>query len=148
MAGVVSTHTSTKRSLHTRSRTSARSARVLAGSAQMVMMPASVSPRVATAIALSGSPSGASTCAAWPRSNFGPGTALIQRSTISDKHNDALFWIGAAIGAGLTLVVAALAPLIAAGHDRPELLQLTLSPLLGALALQQQTLLKRELRSR
>jgi O-antigen/teichoic acid export membrane protein len=82
--------------------------------------------------------------------DFGLGTALIQRPRIDDRQINALFWISTAIGGGLTLVVAACAPLIAAGYGRPELLSLTLalslSTLLGALSLQQQALLKRELR--
>jgi O-antigen/teichoic acid export membrane protein len=82
--------------------------------------------------------------------DFGLGTALIQRPQVSDRQINALFWISTAIGTALTLVTAACAPLIAAGYGRPELLQLTLalslSTLLGALSLQQQALLKRELR--
>ncbi|HEX5659010.1 MAG TPA: lipopolysaccharide biosynthesis protein [Polyangiales bacterium] len=82
--------------------------------------------------------------------DFGLGTALIQRPHIDERQINALFWISTAIGAGLTLVVAACAPLIAIGYERPELLQLTLalslSTLLGALSLQQQALLKRALR--
>ncbi|HEY6881383.1 MAG TPA: lipopolysaccharide biosynthesis protein [Polyangiales bacterium] len=82
--------------------------------------------------------------------DFGLGTALIQRPRIDDKQINALFWISTAIGGGLTLLTAACAPLIAIGYDRPELLKLTLalslSTLLGALSLQQQALLKRELR--
>ncbi|MET0283256.1 MAG: lipopolysaccharide biosynthesis protein [Polyangiales bacterium] len=82
--------------------------------------------------------------------DFGLGTALIQRPRIDDRQVNALFWISTAIGAGLTLLVAAIAPLIAIGYDRAELLELTLalslSTLLGAVCLQQQALLKRELR--
>jgi PST family polysaccharide transporter len=82
--------------------------------------------------------------------DFGLGTALVQRAQVSHRQINALFWISLAIGLGLTLLTAALAPLLALGYGRPELRDLTLalscSSLLGALCLQQQALLKRELR--
>ncbi|MEY4509772.1 MAG: hypothetical protein RLZZ450_1894 [Pseudomonadota bacterium] len=82
--------------------------------------------------------------------DFGLGTALIQRPTITHKQVNTLFWISLAIGFALTLLTALLAPLLAWGYGRPELLELTLalslSTVLGAVSLQQQALLRRELR--
>ncbi len=82
--------------------------------------------------------------------DFGLGTALVQRPKIEDREVNALFWISVAIGAALSLLIAAIAPLIALGYGQPALRNLTwalsLSTLLGAVCLQQQALLRRELR--
>jgi PST family polysaccharide transporter len=82
--------------------------------------------------------------------DFGLSTATIQRDRIQHREVSALFWINVAMGLVLTLVTAAAAPFIAITYKRPELLQLTLalslSTLLGALAVQHIALLRRELK--
>lgn len=53
--------------------------------------------------------------------DFGLSSAAIQATTLSRAQRDNLWWINTAIGAGLTGVVLACAPLIAMLYGRPEL---------------------------
>jgi PST family polysaccharide transporter len=82
--------------------------------------------------------------------DFGLSSATIQREHLDPAQVNVLFWINLAIGAALTAVTALLAPLLALGYAKPELLQLTLalslSTLVGSASVQQQALLKRELK--
>ena len=84
--------------------------------------------------------------------DFGLSSAVIQKERLDRAQANVLFWINTGIGAGLTLLTALLSPLLALGYGRPELLQLTLalslSSLLGGVAIQQQALLRRNLEFR
>lgn len=82
--------------------------------------------------------------------DLGLSAATIQKSDISDHQSSNLFWINAAVGLAITLIVAALAPVLAWFYQKPELiavtLALSLTVMLTALAAQQGALLNRELR--
>lgn len=80
----------------------------------------------------------------------GLSSATIQRDVIDHSQVSLLFWLNTAIGTVLTLVIMAMAPLLAYAYGRPELLSLTLAlsftTLLGAISVQHQALLRRDLR--
>lgn len=81
--------------------------------------------------------------------DLGLSAATIQRTHLDAAQVSTLFWAQCAAGLGLGALVAAAAPLLAAGYGRPELAALTL-PLaaaiaLGALSLQPLALLRRRL---
>jgi PST family polysaccharide transporter len=82
--------------------------------------------------------------------DFGLSSATIQKETLEDSQVSLLFWINLGMGAALTVVTAMLAPLLAAGYDRPDLLKyalaLSFTTLLGAASVQHQALLRRELK--
>ncbi|MCA9600575.1 MAG: oligosaccharide flippase family protein, partial [Myxococcales bacterium] len=82
--------------------------------------------------------------------DFGLTSATVQRERIEHDEVSALFWINFAIGIALMLLNAAMAPVVALVYGRSELLPLTLAlstaSALGALPLQHEALLRRELR--
>jgi O-antigen/teichoic acid export membrane protein len=81
--------------------------------------------------------------------DFGLSSATIQRQRIDHEQVNVLFWINVGIGLALTCVTAALAPALALGYARPELLQLTLAlslgTFIGSLSIQHHALLRRRL---
>jgi len=82
--------------------------------------------------------------------DLGLSEATIQRKEISHDQVSALFWINVAIGLGLTLVTAALAPLLARFYRDPRIVNITLvvslTFLIGGLKVQPDALLKRQMR--
>lgn len=80
----------------------------------------------------------------------GLANAVVQRRDLRQDQVSALFWVNAAIGVGLTAVVASLAPVLAWFYGRPELVPLTLGLslvyTLGGLAVQHNALLLRRMR--
>ncbi len=80
----------------------------------------------------------------------GLSTATIQKRDIDHAQVSALFWINLAAGCVLMLLTLGLAPLLALGYGKPELLGLTaalsVSTLLGAASVQHLALLRRDLR--
>lgn len=82
--------------------------------------------------------------------DFGLSSATIQKEKLTQEQVSYLFWINGAIGLGLTLLTAALAPLLAIMYRTPALLEITLvlslSTLVGALSVQHVALLRRDLR--
>ncbi|HVZ37132.1 MAG TPA: lipopolysaccharide biosynthesis protein, partial [Polyangiaceae bacterium] len=82
--------------------------------------------------------------------DFGLSSATIQRHTIDHAQVSLLFWINCGVGLALTLIIMALAPVLALLYSHPELRALTwalsLNTLLGALSVQHQALLRRDLR--
>lgn len=79
--------------------------------------------------------------------DLGLSSATVQRERIDDAQVNALFWINIGVGAALSVLTAAIAPLLALGYGRPELTRLTLvlslSTLIGAFSIQHQALLRR-----
>jgi O-antigen/teichoic acid export membrane protein len=57
--------------------------------------------------------------------DMGFGAALVQRLDVGQHHKNAVFWVSVAVGALITLVVAAAAPLIASFYGVPALQPLT-----------------------
>ncbi len=84
--------------------------------------------------------------------DLGLSEATIQHPDITHDQVSALFWINLAIGLGLTLFTAALAPLLAWFYHERRLIAITLvsSPIfvLGGLRVQSDALLKRQMRFR
>ncbi|PKW27078.1 lipopolysaccharide biosynthesis protein [Phycicoccus duodecadis] len=82
--------------------------------------------------------------------DLGLSGAAIQAPELSTGQRDNLFWLNTGMGAAVSVVVAAAAPLVAAGYGRPELLGITLalapSFLLSGLATQHRVGLLRDLR--
>jgi O-antigen/teichoic acid export membrane protein len=82
--------------------------------------------------------------------DFGLSAASVQRATISDEQISTLFWINALVGAILALLVAAMAPLIAAFYHEPRLVSVTIvlatSFLFNAAGVQHSALLQRQMR--
>lgn len=82
--------------------------------------------------------------------DFGLTTAAVQAKSLSDQQRDNLFWANTALGAALTVLCVAAAPLVAAAFDEPELRGLTqalaASFLLNGLAAQYRADLNRRLR--
>lgn len=76
--------------------------------------------------------------------------ATVQRKEITHDQVSTLFWINVALSAGVMLVVAALAPLIAAFYSEPRLVWVTLTlagtMVFGGLTVQHQALLRRQMR--
>lgn len=76
--------------------------------------------------------------------------AAIQRQTLTHEQTSTLFWINAALGSLLTIVVAAMAPLLARFYKDPRLLGLTVACstvfLFSGLAVQHRALLDRSMR--
>ncbi|WP_165799675.1 lipopolysaccharide biosynthesis protein [Sphingomonas oleivorans] len=76
-------------------------------------------------------------------------SAVIQRETISHRELSSLFWINAAIGLALALLLCAGAPLVATFYHEPRVEGLTMASgglvLLGALAVQHLALLNRNM---
>ncbi len=82
--------------------------------------------------------------------DLGLSEATIQRPEITPDQVNALFWINSAVGLGLTLITAALAPVLAWFYREPRLILITLvlAPtfLIGSLRVQPDALLKRQMR--
>ena len=82
--------------------------------------------------------------------DMGLSPAAIRAPTLSRQERDNLFWLNTAAGAGLTVVVVVVAPLIAKVYDRPELTAIAwaLAPtyFLSGLATQYRVDLTRRLR--
>jgi len=82
--------------------------------------------------------------------DLGLSEATVQRQEISQEQVNNLFWINVAIGLALTLVTAALAPVLAWFYREPRLkditLLLSLSFLIGGLRVQHYALLQRQMR--
>ncbi len=83
---------------------------------------------------------------------LGLGAAIIQRKDLEPRHLDAAFWINAVMGAAMTLIIAALAPLVAWFYSEPRLTALTAVIaarfVIDALNVVQTALLNREMRFR
>lgn len=83
---------------------------------------------------------------------FGFGAALIQRKVVDDRELSSVFWLNVAIGALMSLLVFAAAPLVAAFYKEPGLRPVTmvLSALfvIRSLNIVQQTILARALNFR
>jgi O-antigen/teichoic acid export membrane protein len=82
--------------------------------------------------------------------DLGLSEATIQREKINHEEVSALFWINVAIGLGLMLIMAALAPCLAWFYREPRLLKIALvvstTFLMGGLRVQHDALLKRQMR--
>jgi O-antigen/teichoic acid export membrane protein len=82
--------------------------------------------------------------------DLGLSEATIQRKEITHRQVSALFWINVAVGLGLMLVTAALAPVLAKFYREPRLVNITLvlsiTFLIGGLRVQPDALLKRQMR--
>lgn len=82
--------------------------------------------------------------------DLGLSEATIQREEISHDQVSTLFWINVAIGLGLTVITAALAPVLAWFYHQPRLVDLTLllslTFVIGGLRVQHDALLKRQMR--
>jgi PST family polysaccharide transporter len=78
------------------------------------------------------------------------GAAIIQRKELEERHLNAAFWANVAMGATLTIVMVALAPVVAWFYDAPELLMLAaviaLKYVIDSLSVVQISLLNREMR--
>lgn len=78
--------------------------------------------------------------------------ATVQRKDITHDQVSTLFWINVALSAGVMLVIAAMAPLIAMFYSEPRLVWITLAlsgtMLFGGFTVQHQALLRRQMRFR
>jgi len=83
---------------------------------------------------------------------MGLGASIIQRSALSDRHLNSVFWLNAATGLLLTGVFAAAAPLVAGFYAEPQLRWLTVAIavnfFLGSLNVVQNALLDKTLNFR
>ena len=82
--------------------------------------------------------------------DLGLSSAMIQREDLGHGQVSTLFWVNAAAGLFLTLLIMACAPLIAWFYGRPQLVSVTLAlatlSMLDGLSIQHQALLRRQLR--
>jgi polysaccharide transporter, PST family len=82
--------------------------------------------------------------------DLGLSSATVQKQGITDQQLSTMFWINVALGATLTVVVSAMAPVVAWFYQEPELSSLTmvmsLSFVIGSLSAQQRALLTRQMR--
>ena len=82
----------------------------------------------------------------------GFGWAIVQRTTLTQRHLSSAFWLNVAIGTGMMILTVAFAPLLALFFDDSQLLPLTiaLSPafLIGSLAGVQGSVLQRSMNFR
>lgn len=82
--------------------------------------------------------------------DLGLSEATIQRKEISHDQVSTLFWLNAAIGAGLMLVAAVLAPVLGRFYREPRVVNITLLAsltfLFGGLRVQPDAILKRQMR--
>jgi O-antigen/teichoic acid export membrane protein len=82
-------------------------------------------------------------------SDLGLSTATIQRSHVTHRQVSNLFWINAGLGAGITIVVAALSPVVAWFYKSPQLLWVTVALsmnfVIAGLAIQHRALLNRQM---
>lgn len=83
-------------------------------------------------------------------SDLGLSSATVQRETIDHDKVNTLFWINVGLGVLLSVITAAMAPVIAAFYSEPRLLAITLAMaagfFFGGLTVQHRALLKRQLR--
>jgi O-antigen/teichoic acid export membrane protein len=84
--------------------------------------------------------------------DFGLGAAIIQRKDLEARHRNAAFWTNLTMGATLTLLMVALAPVVAWFYKEPALLTLTMviafKYITDSLCVVQIALLTREMRFR
>lgn len=77
-------------------------------------------------------------------------SATVQRRDISHEQISMLFWINAAVGCLLALLLVAIAPLVAAFYDEPRLRAVTMALattfVFGGISVQHQALLRRQMR--
>jgi O-antigen/teichoic acid export membrane protein len=82
--------------------------------------------------------------------DFGLSTATIQRVDITDEQISALFWINLLVGAILTVLLSALAPMVVRFYHEPRLFWVTIALATGfvinAAGVQHSAILQRELR--
>ena len=82
--------------------------------------------------------------------DLGLSTATIQKSEISFEQTSTLFWINLLLSLGITLLTAAIAPLVAWFYGEPRLTLITVVTaagfLLSGLAVQHEALLRRQMR--
>jgi O-antigen/teichoic acid export membrane protein len=82
--------------------------------------------------------------------DFGLSAAAIQRPIVTEEQLSTLFWINILVGAGLTLLTAAMAPVIAAFYHEPRLVAVTAalasSFIFNAAGVQHGALLQRQMR--
>jgi O-antigen/teichoic acid export membrane protein len=82
--------------------------------------------------------------------DFGLSAAAIQRAIVTEEQLSTLFWINISVGAGLTLLTAAMAPVIAAFYHEPRLVAVTAalasSFIFNAAGVQHGALLQRQMR--
>jgi O-antigen/teichoic acid export membrane protein len=85
-------------------------------------------------------------------SDAGLADAIIQRKKLEKRHLDTAFWINVVIGGVITVLILALAPIIARFYSEPRLTQITqvisAQFFIGGLSVVQQALLRREMRFR
>lgn len=81
---------------------------------------------------------------------FGLSTASVQRATISGDQMSTLFWINVCVGAALTVVSLAVAPVVVEFYNEPRLFMITVvlasGFLFSAASVQHSALLQRQLR--
>jgi O-antigen/teichoic acid export membrane protein len=84
--------------------------------------------------------------------DFGLGAALVQRTTLTERHRSSAFWMNVAAGLALAMLVAALAPALARFFNEPRLIDLTLvlslNFVVASLAIVQSALLQRSMNFR
>ena len=82
--------------------------------------------------------------------DFGLSAAAIQRAVVTEEQVSTLFWINVAVGFGLTLLTAGMAPVIAAFYHEPRLVKVTAalacSFVFNAVGIQHGALLQRQMR--
>jgi O-antigen/teichoic acid export membrane protein/glycosyltransferase involved in cell wall biosynthesis len=82
--------------------------------------------------------------------DFGLSAAAVQRLKVTEEQVSTLFWINLLVGAGLTLLVVAMAPFIAAFYREPRLLWVTVilasGFIVNAAGVQHSSLLQRQMR--
>jgi O-antigen/teichoic acid export membrane protein len=82
--------------------------------------------------------------------DFGLSSATIQHPIVTEEQRSTLFWINISLGAVLTLVAVAMAPVIASFYDEPELFGVTavlgVGFLFNAAGVQHSALLQRQMR--
>lgn len=83
---------------------------------------------------------------------LGLGSAIIQKPDLEEKHRSTVFWVNLLAGLLLTLLVAALAPLLASFYSEPALVDITIviafNFLLGSIGIVQRALLRKEMNFR
>jgi O-antigen/teichoic acid export membrane protein len=82
--------------------------------------------------------------------DFGLSSATVQRVDVTHEQISTLFWINCLVGAGLSLMLIALAPLVASFYREPRLFWVTIVLALGffsnALGVQHSAMLQRQMR--
>jgi O-antigen/teichoic acid export membrane protein len=80
----------------------------------------------------------------------GLSVATVQRETLTHEQVSSVFWINLGLGAGLTIIVAAMGPILVAFYKEPRLLWLTVASatvfLFNSLSMQHKALLDRAMR--